>query len=162
MTAHSSMRPEVIARRDAEFAAAQSAADVTALQRKWVAQDLAMERAASAEGQELARMREELQGAHARIARLERMLLSTDGKGLSESLCQSIGGTIGRAVSDVRRDIPRFMGVFAPGSVYQRNALVVRSGGLWICLAADGTTTAPGTSSDWQLCVKSNGKGLEG
>ena len=118
-----------------------------------------MERAASEEGQAMARMREELQDAHARIARLERMLLSQDGKRWSESLCKSIGEAIGRVAADVKKDIPKFCGVFSPGSVYQRNALVVRSGGLWICLAADGTTTAPGSNSDWQLCVKSGGKG---
>ena len=108
-------------------------------------------------------MRAELQDANARIARLERVLLSQDGKRLSENIIKSIGDAIGRVAADVRKDIPKFMGVFAPGSVYRRNALVVRSGGLWICLAADGTTTAPGTSNDWQLCVKSaQRKGLGG
>jgi hypothetical protein len=153
------MNREIIDRREREFSKARTADDVASLQRKWLAEDAAHERSQSAEAQERARLARELHDARARIAQLERVLLSPDRKSVSKHLCSAVAGTIATAIKSVRAEIPKFCGVFAAGQVYRRNSLCVRQGGLWI--ATEDTTVAPGTGQGWTLCVKSGSKGLE-
>jgi hypothetical protein len=147
------MRPDISALRRAEFEAAATPFEFTALQRKWAEEDRMALHVQSLEGEELARLRTELRDAQSRIANLERVLLSADRKRLADHILAAIGDAIGKACSDVRKEIPRVKGVFTAGSVYEPNDLVTRSGALWTCLVR--TSTAPGTSDHWLMIAKS-------
>jgi hypothetical protein len=73
-----------------------------------------------------------------------------------ERICETVGRMIGELTARVRRleeSQLRFLGVHQAGRSYQANSLVVRQGGLWVALEA--TTGTPGSSTHWQLAVKS-------
>jgi hypothetical protein len=143
-------------RRQKEFEAANTKAEVDALMDTWAAEDRAMADAKSVMGQQLADLSR-------RLARIEQVL-GPGGEILIEAIGEFVGRTLRKSLdqlrseleqklADVERKQLRFLGVHEPGRQYVPGNMVVRSGGLWCCLAM--TTEQPGRSSCWQLCVKS-------
>ena len=51
------------------------------------------------------------------------------------------------------RPVMEYRGVWSPTEAYTRGMLVTLSGSMWI-VRAESTKERPGSSSDWQLCVK--------
>jgi hypothetical protein len=141
---HPSFRPEIIERREREFAQAATADDVTKLVKKWQREDTELERTENSQGNQI-------RALEARVRHLERTLLSSDRSGLSDDLID----TIAFALVDMRRkiesQIPRFCGPHEAARTYEAHSLVVKAGSLWISLVR--TVKPPGTD-DWQLITK--------
>jgi hypothetical protein len=94
----------------------------------------------------------QIHALQAKIAQLEEFIFGTNDSSLESVLAQVV--TALRQEIEARdRTRLRFCGIHEAGRVYGPGNLVVRGGGLWHC--NEETRTVPGTTSDWQLCVKS-------
>jgi hypothetical protein len=64
------------------------------------------------------------------------------------------------------RPAVEYLGVFDPGRVYQRGALVTHHGSIWACMAASACGIRPGTPADesktWVLAAKGGRDGRDG
>jgi hypothetical protein len=133
-------------RREREFEAARTRAEVDILHRRWATEDGAADLAEAALTRELSALRQ-------RVAKLESALRNRE-VAVTNAICDVIGrvrSELRGEIKAVEQTVPRFCGVHTVGRTYEANSLVIRNGGLWISLAK---TTLPPGSTDWCLCTK--------
>jgi hypothetical protein len=138
-------RLDIQAARTREFEAAQTAAEVKALDERWRIEDQAVERAQSAQARQAA-------DHERRLVYVEEVLEEQVPK-----LLELVIGTLRKEMAEVEAKQLKFYGVHEPGRSYAPNSMVVKKGGLWIALTATGTV--PGSDDSWQLAVKSGEAG---
>jgi hypothetical protein len=136
-------------RRQQEFDAARTRAEVDRLLERWQREDDAAARAEDWRTKQIAE--------HGR--RLDRLEHGALSDALVDVLADVLAQTrkemtaeFTKKLAEIEQKIPKFCGVHEAGRTYGPNALVVKSGSLWISLTR--TAQPPGTS-DWQLCTKS-------
>jgi uncharacterized protein (DUF885 family) len=144
--------PLVQQRRDAEFKAARTRAEVDILHRRWATEDGAADLAESALAREVSDLRRraaKLETTLAAVIEAANKNMASVDKDL-DGIIKAIDGLCA-GVEAVKATVPRFCGVHAAARTYEPNSLVVKNGSLWISLVK--TTQGPGTT-DWQLCTK--------
>jgi hypothetical protein len=152
---HPNMRPEIAARRQAEFDAATSRTELEELQRRWYHEDREIERENSIQGRQL---KDGLQ----RVATLERELAALKPKvGLTDDLAAALAEVIPQIVDDrigralQQQAFVRDVGVWTAERGYSPGELVSHKGAAWIC-QTKSTGARPGENSCWRLAVKSD------
>jgi hypothetical protein len=152
----SRVSPAVLARREAEFEAARTAAEVAELQRRWLAEDAALDEAQSLAARQVDDLR-------ARVAQLEQRLrrevaarceVVDDLVAVLRDLFREKREEIERRFAEIEARQLRFHGTHEPGRSYKQNSMVVKKGGLWVALV--DTVATPGNDASWQLAVKAN------
>jgi hypothetical protein len=125
MTLHPSFRPEVQRRRQQEFDQAGTRAEVDQLIQRWQREDLEGERVEAVQTAQIRALQE-------RVRHLEEMLLDHDRVGLSDAVVDIVAMALARKLDEVESRMLKFLGVHQIGRTYPANAVVVKSGSLWI------------------------------
>jgi hypothetical protein len=139
-------------RRTREFEAAQTAAEVKALDEKWRIEDDAAEQAAKA----AADWRDaEVRELRARVRRLEHFIEAPD-----DGLVELLAMTIGHARKDILgqiegRNLMAYKGVWSADTEYPVGSFVTDAGGGWVAVGPVEKGSRPGRGPAWKLAVKS-------
>jgi hypothetical protein len=91
----------------------------------------------------------------AEMAELRREIAAL--KQFKKDCIPALGQVLRTMRKEIMAEIPKHRGVYCAGQRYYPNDQTTRSGSLWHCLKE--TTTAPGTSADWVMTVKSGQRG---
>jgi hypothetical protein len=150
---HPSTDPTTMRRRDAEFAKAETAADVDRLTKQWQSEDAAVLHAEDWRTREVVGLRQ-------RVAALER-LTGDLAKATGDALRQVRQEERAHAAAELeRRGFVSYHGVWDEAGAYPRGALVTHGGSAWIALTPAEKGLRPGRAPAWRLAVKGlDGKG---
>jgi hypothetical protein len=139
MTPHPSRHPETIFRRQREFDAAETKAQVDALMKRWQLEDRAAEQAETVQAKNVNALAAEVANLNRRAERTTQQLLK---------ICDLLITRIER----LEQTQIRFAGVHQTGKTYAPNTIVIKRGQAWI--SKEHTDCAPGGNDAWMLLLR--------
>jgi hypothetical protein len=148
---HPSTDPVTMRRRDAEFAKAETAADVARLQVRWQSEDAATLAAEDYRVKEVAAL-------HQRVAALERLiggLTKATGDALRRIRTEGRAHILGEVE---KRGYLSHKGVWASDQAYPAGAVVTDHGSVWCAVTRCEPGERPARAPAWRLMAKGEGK----
>jgi hypothetical protein len=131
-------------RRQQEFDAAGTRAEVDQLIQRWQREDTELKCTETSQAKQISAL-------EARVRHLEQVLLSENRCGLSDGVVDTIAMAMDTMRRRIEQKIPKFCGPHEAGRTYEPHSFVIKGGSLWISLVR--TVKPPGTE-DWQLVTK--------
>jgi hypothetical protein len=138
MAAHPSMRPDIMARRQAQFDGARTQLDVERLEARWRQEDIALEAAETVQAQELHELRQ-------RVASLEQVVRPMiQQRGIFDTMHARLHAL-------EQRPAVQYRGVFDETRQYQQGDMVSHNGSVWHCNSAcAGQRPHPPPTGPWR------------